>query len=95
MQVLQKAVITEKANQMNEAGTYAFIVNGNANKIQIKDAVEKAYDVKVESVRVVNSLGKMKSKYTKTGLVSGRKPSHKKAYVTVAEDNFIDIYENV
>lgn len=94
MQILQRALITEKANGMNEGGTYAFIVDRKANKFQIKKAVQEMYNITVTDVRTVNALGKMKSKHTKTGLVSGRRASVKKAYVSIAKDDFIDIYEN-
>ena len=93
MQILQRALITEKANAMNEGGTYGFIVDRKANKFQIKKAVQEMYDVKVLDVRTVNVLGKMKAKQTKTGLVSGRKAFVKKAYVSISKDDFIDIYE--
>lgn len=93
MQILIKPIITEKADAMNDSSVYAFRVNEKANKIQVKKAVEEKYGVTVDSVRTLNIAGKFKSKFTKSGVISGRKPNYKKAYVKLAKDEFIDIYE--
>jgi len=95
MQILKKPLITEKINSQNERGVYGFIVDPGANKIQIKEAVEKAYGVNVESVRTMNYLGKAKVRYTKKKVLSGRKSSFKKAIVQLAKGEMIDFYENV
>jgi large subunit ribosomal protein L23 len=93
MQVLKKPVITEKANGMNESGVYCFVVDKHANKIQIKQVIEKTYSVTVESVRTVRTPGKLKTRYTKSQVISGRKPGYKKAYVQLAEGEIIDLYD--
>ena len=95
MSVLRKPLVTEKISALNEKGKYGFIVDGNANKVEIKKAVEKLYGVNVESVRTMNYLGKSKSRYTKSGVVTGRKPSYKKAIITVAEGEIIDFYSGI
>ena len=95
MEILKKPLITEKANSMNERGVYSFIVDLKANKIQIKDAVEKMYGVNVESVRTMNYSGKSKTRYTKSRVISGRTSKYKKALVQLAEGEIIDFYENV
>ncbi|MFP4092916.1 MAG: 50S ribosomal protein L23 [Cyclobacteriaceae bacterium] len=95
MEVLKKPLVTEKISLQNEVGKYGFIVDRKANKLQIKDAVEKTYGVTVESVRTMNYQGKDKSRYTKTRVISGRKPSYKKAIVQVAEGEIIDFYSEV
>ncbi len=89
-------VITEKAQKLSEnLNQYAFIVNKKANKIQIKEAVEKLYNVKVLSVNTMNFLGKQRRKYTKSGIIQGRTNNYKKAIVTLADTDTIDFFSNV
>jgi large subunit ribosomal protein L23 len=95
MSVLKKPLVTEKVSALNEKGKYGFIVDASANKVEIKVAVEKQYGVNVERVNTINVMGKMKTRYTKTGILAGRKPSYKKAIVTLAEGEVIDFYSNV
>lgn len=95
MSVLKKPLVTEKVSSLNEKGKYGFIVDINANKVEIKKAVEKQYGVNVASVNTMNVMGKLKTRYTKTGILAGRKPSYKKAIVTLAEGEVIDFYSNV
>ena len=95
MSVLKKPLVTEKVSSLNERGKYGFIVDMDANKVEIKKAVEDQYGVNVEKVNTIKVLGKFKTRYTKMGLLSGRKPSYKKAIVTLAEGEVIDFYGNV
>jgi large subunit ribosomal protein L23 len=96
MIIIKKPVITEKMTAISEKlNKYAFIVDKNANKIQIKDAVEKLYDVKVTAVNTMNYDGKKKSRYTKAGVVTGRRPAFKKAVVTLKEGDTIDFFSNI
>jgi len=96
MSVLIKPLVTEKISlQSEEMNRYGFIVDGNANKIQIKDAVEKMYGVAVENVNTMNYLGKLKRRNTKSGLVVGRKSSFKKAIITLADGDTLDIYNSI
>jgi large subunit ribosomal protein L23 len=95
MSVLKKPLVTEKVSSLNEKGKYGFIVDSAANKVEIKKAVEKQYGVNVEKVNTMNVMGKMKTRYTKAGVLSGRKPNYKKAIVTLAEGEVIDFYSNV
>ena len=96
MDILLKPVITEKmTNQSETMNRYGFVVSKSANKIQIKSAIEKLYDVSVESVRTMNYAGKMKSRGTKTGIITGRTNKYKKAIVTLAEGDVIDFYSNI
>ena len=83
MAILIKPILTEKATTYNDKGKFSFIVDKKANKVQVKKAVEKTYDVNVVSVNTINVLGKSVSKYTKTGIVTGRKPSYKKKCHTI------------
>ena len=95
MAILIKPILTEKATSSNDKGKFSFIVDRKANKFQVKKAVEKTYDVNVVSVNTINVLGKSVSKFTKTGIVSGRKPSYKKAIVQLKEGEFIDFYSQI
>ena len=95
MDILKKPLVTEKASELNEANKYAFVVDKRANKVEVKKAVEDTYGVSVVSVNTMNYLGKNKTRYTKAGFISGRKPSFKKAIVEVAEGDMIDFYSNI
>ena len=92
-QVLIKPILSEKANkQAEKANRYTFVVDRKANKLEIKKAVESFYGVQVENVNTAVVPSKLKSKYTKAGYVVGRKPAKKKATVTVAAGETIDIF---
>ncbi|MGN6436167.1 MAG: 50S ribosomal protein L23 [Agriterribacter sp.] len=92
-EILVKPIISEKSNGLSEKkGTYAFRVGRKANKLEIKKAVEEFYGVSVVNVNTVVVPSKSKSRFTKAGVISGRKPAYKKAYVTVAEGENIDLY---
>ncbi|ELR72659.1 LSU ribosomal protein L23p (L23Ae) [Fulvivirga imtechensis AK7] len=95
MSVLIKPLVTEKVSALNEKGKYGFVVDRKANKVEIKKAVEKMYGVTVEDVNTMNYLGKKKSRYTKSRIISGRTPSYKKAIVTVADGEVIDFYSEI
>ena len=96
MIIIKKPVITEKMTAISEKlNRYAFIVDKRANKIQIKEEVEKLYNVKVESVNTMNYAGKTKSRYTKSGVVTGKADAFKKAIVTLKEGETIDFYSNI
>jgi large subunit ribosomal protein L23 len=96
MSILIKPIITEKANKASELNNrYTFVVDPNANKIQIKGAVEAAYGVSVTSVRTLNVRPDRKSRYTKGGMIQGKTNAQKKAIITLAEGNNIDYYSNI
>ena len=96
MDILIKPIVTEKMSaQGEEMNRYGFIVNKRANKIEIKEAIEKAYGVTVASVNTMRYGGKQKSRYTRTGIVTGKRSSYKKAVVTLAEGETIDFYSNI
>ncbi len=95
-EVLIRPILTEKANsQQEKLRRYAFRVNTRANKLEIKKAVEDFYGVTVIDVNTVIVPGKARSRFTKAGLIVGRKPGYKKALVTVAEGETIDLYSNI
>lgn len=95
MNVLVKPIVTEKVSALNEKGKYGFVVNKNANKVEIKKAVEKMYGVNVEDVNTMIYPGKQKTRYTKARIISGRTAQYKKAIVTVAEGEVIDFYSGI
>jgi large subunit ribosomal protein L23 len=95
MSILKKPLVTEKVSALNEKGKYGFIVDADANKVEIKKAVEQQYNVNVAKVNTMNVMGKFKTRYTKAGVLSGRRPNYKKAIVTLAEGEVIDFYSNV
>lgn len=91
--VLVRPVITEKVNsQMEKSGRYTFVVDKKANKLEIKKAVEEFYGVKVADVNTIVVPGKVKNRFTKGGFISGVKSSYKKATVTLAEGDSIDLF---
>ena len=91
--VLVRPVITEKVNtQIERNGRYTFVVDKKANKLEVKQAVEEFYGVKVDDVNTIVVPGKNKSRFTKAGLLKGVKPSYKKAVVTLVEGDTIDLF---
>ncbi|AKK72919.1 MULTISPECIES: 50S ribosomal protein L23 [Chryseobacterium] len=93
MSVIIKPVISEKANYLTDLrGSYSFLVNPKANKIEIKKAVEAAYGVKVADVNTMIYAPKVSSKYTKKGLQVGKTNKLKKAVIKLAEGEVIDIF---
>jgi large subunit ribosomal protein L23 len=91
-QVIKRALITEKSTiAKDESNKYTLEVDPRANKIEISDAVEKLFKVKVLNVHVMNVEGKKK----RVGRIVGRKRSWKKAVVTLLPGNRIEVYEGV
>ena len=96
MGIIIKPIVTEKMTAETEKNNrYGFIVDKDANKLQIKAAVEQMYNVTVKDVNTMNYHGKRKSRYSKSGMLRGRANHFKKAYVTVAGDDKIDFYANI
>jgi large subunit ribosomal protein L23 len=96
MDILLKPIVTEKMTRLGEdLNRYGFLVHRRANKIQIKQAVEKMYGVSVESVNTMTYGGKRKSRYTKSGIITGKTNSYKKAIVTLTEGETIDFFSNI
>lgn len=92
-QVLIKPIVTEKINKQTEkSNRYCFQVDKRANKLEIKKAVEGFYNVRVDDVNTQVVPAKNRTRMTKAGIFSGRKPGYKKALVTLAEGETIDLY---
>jgi large subunit ribosomal protein L23 len=88
--VVQGPIITEKGTLVNEQGNQVvFRVHPRANKVEIRQAVESLFKVRVEKVRTTRQLGKVR----RVGRHMGRRPDWKKAYVTLAEGSRIDFFE--
>jgi len=96
MEILRKPLLTEKVTQLTEKlNRYAFIVDPRANKIQIKAAIEKMYGVSITDVNTMRYVGKLKTRNTKAGAVSGRAATYKKAVITLKDGEVIDFYNNI
>ena len=87
--IIRKPIITEKSMASMAEKKYTFIVHADANKSQIKRAVEEVFNVKVEKVNTVNVLGKTK----RMGRTSGKRPDYKKAIVKLAAGESIEFFE--
>lgn len=89
--LIKRPVITEKTTKMMEENKYCFLVDPKANKTQIRQAVEEIFKVKVKSVNTMNMLGKIK----RMGRYEGRRPSWKRAIVTLESGSRIEFFEGV
>ena len=96
MTVIIKPIITEKMTHLGEKlNRYGFMVDRRANKLQIQQAIKDLYGVDVTSVNTMVFSGKNKSRFTKSGVISGRTNTYKKAIVTLAKGETIDFYSNI
>ncbi len=95
--ILVRPIITEKMTNISadQAGKYGFMVSPKANKIEIKKAIEKKFDVHVIEIRTINHPGKIKSQFRKSGRFEGRTARTKKAIVTLKEGEKIELFEQV
>jgi large subunit ribosomal protein L23 len=96
MSIIIKPIITEKITKQSELNNrYGFVVDKKANKIQIKNAVETAYGVKIVAINTMNVRPDRSVKYTKSGMISAKTNAFKKAIVEVQEGETIDFYNNI
>ena len=97
MGIIIKPIVTEKQTAITEKfpNRYGFRVSPDANKLEIKKAVEVMYGENVESVNTMNYAGKKKSRYTKSGIINGKTSAFKKAIVTLKEGETIDFFSNI
>jgi large subunit ribosomal protein L23 len=90
--IVIRPVVTERSTDLADSqNTYTFVVARDANKIEIRKAVESMFGVRVEDVRTMNYRGKVR----RVGRTVGRRPAYKKALVKLAEGERIDVYEGV
>lgn len=91
-QIIRRPLLTEKSDRLRETeNQYCFEVNRVANKLEIKQAVEELFQVKVKQVRVQNVQGKVK----RMGRFEGKRADWKKAFVTLQEGEVIELFEGI
>ena len=97
MGIIIKPIVTEKQTAITEKfpNRYGFRVSPDANKLEIKKAVEDMYSVTVVDVNTINYSGKRKSRNTKSGIINGKQAPFKKAIVTLKEGETIDFFSNI
>ncbi|MCL6589171.1 MAG: 50S ribosomal protein L23 [Firmicutes bacterium] len=89
--LIKRPIVTEKTTKLMEQNKYCFVVDPKANKTQIKHAIEEIFKVKVKAVNTLNLLGKLK----RMGRYEGRRPSWKRAIVTLEKGSRIEFFEGV
>ncbi len=95
-EILLQPIISEKMTGLGEKlNRFAFKVILNANKIEIRKAIEEMYNVNVTAVKTMRIPAKATVRYTKAGWIKGKKSGYKKAIVTLAEGDTIDFYSNI
>ena len=97
MAFILRPLVTEKMTKITDKrpNRYGFVVRPDANKLQIKEEVERLYNVTVVDVNTLLYSGKRSQRYTKAGMIKGQKSSFKKAIVTLKEGETIDFYSNI
>jgi large subunit ribosomal protein L23 len=97
MGIIIKPIITEKQTAITDKipNRVGFRVSPDANKLEIKAAIEELYGVTVVKINTMNYNGKRKSRYTKSGMISGKENAFKKAIVTLKEGEQIDFFSNI
>ena len=96
MEILVKPIITEKMTaQAEKLNRYGFVVAKEANKLEIRSAIEKMYGVKVANVNTQQYVGKVKTRNTTRGVAVGRVNRYKKAIVTLKQGEVIDFYASI
>jgi large subunit ribosomal protein L23 len=96
MSIIIRPVLTEKMTKHTEKfNRYGFYVATKANKLQIKEAVEKMYNVTVTDIRTMNNVGKVKSRMKRSGVQLSRVGKLKKAVVALKQGDAIDFYSNI
>jgi large subunit ribosomal protein L23 len=94
-EILRRPLITEKSNyQSSKLNQYAFEVARTATKTQVKDAIETLFDVKVDSVNVINAPAK-RGRRARSRRLMVRRPGYKKAIVTLQAGQTLEIFEGV
>jgi large subunit ribosomal protein L23 len=93
-EILRRPLVTEKMTVLQEKRQYAFEVDPEANKVEIARAIEKKFNVVVESIRTMVHKGKAKTQLTRRGRFAGRTAHWKKALVTLKEGDKIEFVEN-
>jgi len=87
--IVIRPIVSEKSYAGLERNTYTFLVDPRANKTEIKEAIQQIWNVRVLNVSTMNRVGKVK----RTRLSTGKRPDQKRAVVTLAEGDSIEIFE--
>lgn len=96
MSVVKKPLITEKTTKMGEKlGQYAFVVDKKAKKPEIIAELQKLYNVEITAISTMLYMGKRKTRFTKAGVIEGKKPNFKKAVIKLKEGQSIDFFESI
>ena len=97
MGIIIKPIVTEKQTRVTEKfpNRVGFRVSPDANKLEIKKAIQELYGVSVVKVNTANYDGKRKSRYTKSGVINGKESAFKKAIVTLKDGEQIDFFKNI
>ncbi len=96
MSIIKKPILTEKMmSETEQFNRYGFVVDKKANKIEIKKAIEDLFGVDVLKVRTMHYPSERKTRYTKSGVVTGKTNAYKKAIVEIEEGQSIDFYNNI
>ncbi len=94
--VLIRPLVTEKMTDLTESqNKYGFVVDINANKIEIAKAIKKKFEVDVVAVNTIKNKGKSRTQFTRKGRFTGKTPKYKKAIVTLKEGQTIDLFGEV
>jgi large subunit ribosomal protein L23 len=94
-QILIRPLYTEKISRLQDAeNKYAFEVAKDSNKIQIRREIENKFNVTIINIKTMNNRGKMRQQLTRAGRFYGRRPNWKKAIVTLAKGQTLDLFEN-
>lgn len=94
--IIVRPIITEKLSKNTAKSAekqYGFVVAKDANKLQIRTAIEEMYEVQVSSIRTAITSPRSRRRYTKSGVISGKSSSYKKAYVTLLNAKTLDFYK--
>jgi large subunit ribosomal protein L23 len=91
--ILKRPIVTEKVAKQQDKGLYAFEVDRSATKLQIKDAVERMFNVQVSAVNTMVMPAKPKYRHTSGGVIAGQTSVYKKAIVRLMAGEMIDLYD--
>jgi large subunit ribosomal protein L23 len=91
--VIFKPVVSEKSYSLLDANTYTFIVHPDANKTEIKEAVQSIFSVRVTNVNTLHRKGKRKRTRRQSGVIVGQRKATKRALVTLHPDDKIELFE--
>ena len=92
--IIKAPIVTEKSTMASQYRQFVFETAKDANKIEIRKAIEKKFDVKVSSIRTMLMPGKVRQQMTRAGRFHGRRPEWKKAIVTLIEGDKLELFEN-